>query len=109
PIGSGHSPKRRELPQMNFERLYNYRFHDIDQDGRIAVWREISPHVHGIMGKPQKVLDPAAGRGEFIGSVPARETWAVDAVAYEQALYKPDTKVITSMIMDAELPADHFD
>ena len=94
---------------MNFERLYNYRFQDIDQNGRIAVWKEISPHVHGIMGQPQKVLDPAAGRGEFIGAVPARETWAVDAVAYEQALYKPDTKVVTASIMDAELPADHFD
>ena len=94
---------------MNFERLYNYRFHDIDQDGRVAVWKEISPHVHGIMGHPQKVLDPAAGRGEFIGAVPARETWAVDAVAYEQALYKPDTKVVTASIMDADLPSDHFD
>jgi SAM-dependent methyltransferase len=94
---------------LNFERLYNYRFRDIDQDGRLAVWRQISPHVHGVMGKPQKVLDPAAGRGEFIGSVPAEETWAVDAVSYPQAHYKPDTTVITSMIMDAELPADHFD
>jgi SAM-dependent methyltransferase len=94
---------------MNFERLYNYRFQDIDQDGRIAVWREISPHVHKVMGKPQKVLDPAAGRGEFIGAVPARETWAVDAVSYPQALYKPDTKVVTASIMDAELPSDHFD
>ena len=56
---------------MNFERLYNYRFQDIDQDGRVAVWREISRHVHGIMGQPQKILDLAAGRGEFIGSVPA--------------------------------------
>lgn len=94
---------------MNFERLYEYRFRDIDQDGRLAVWGEIAPHVHGLMGAPQTVLDPAAGRGEFIGSVPAKETWAVDAVAYEEAVYKPDTKVITAPIMDAELPASHFD
>lgn len=94
---------------MNFERLYEYRFHDIDQDGRAAVWNKIAPHVHGLMGKPQKVLDPAAGRGEFIGAVPATETWAVDAVSYDQAAYKPDTTVITSPIMDAELPSDHFD
>lgn len=94
---------------MNFERLYEYRFRDIDQEGRLAVWREIAPHVHGIMGNPQVVLDPAAGRGEFIGSVPAKETWAVDAVAYEEAVYKPDTKVLTASILDAELPAGHFD
>jgi SAM-dependent methyltransferase len=94
---------------LNFERLYEYRFRDIDQAGRLAVWREIAPHVHGIMGNPQVVLDPAAGRGEFIGSVPAKETWAVDAVSYDEAAYKPDTKVITASILDAELPAGHFD
>ena len=94
---------------MNYERLYQFRFRDIDQDGRIAVWREISPHVHGLMGEPQVVLDPAAGRGEFIGAIPARETWAVDAVSYDEAEYKLDTRVITASIMDAELPQDHFD
>jgi SAM-dependent methyltransferase len=94
---------------MNYERLYAYRFRDIDQQGRLAVWGEIAPHVHSMMGKPQKVLDPAAGRGEFIGAVPAKETWAVDAVSYEEAAHKPDTKVIVSPISDAELPPGHFD
>jgi SAM-dependent methyltransferase len=94
---------------VNYERLYSYRFRDIDQNARLAVWREIGPHVHGLMGSPEKVLDPAAGRGEFIGSVPAAETWAVDEVAYPEADHKPDTKVIVAPIMDAELPAGHFD
>jgi SAM-dependent methyltransferase len=94
---------------VDYERLYSYRFRDIDQEGRAAVWNEIAPHVHGLMGSPQKVLDPAAGRGEFIGAVPAEETWAVDAVGYEEAVHKPDTKVVVSPIMDAELPAGHFD
>lgn len=94
---------------MNYERLYRYRFRDIDQDGRVAVWREISPHVHGLMGRPRKLLDPAAGRGEFIGASPAEETWAVDEVSYPEAEYKPDTEVVVSPIMDAELPRDHFD
>lgn len=94
---------------MNYERLYSYRFRDIDQDGRIAVWGEIGPHVHGLMGSPQKLLDPAAGRGEFIGAAPAAETWAVDEVSYPEAAYKPDTKVVVSPIMEAELPAGHFD
>lgn len=94
---------------MNYERLYSYRFRDIDQDGRAAVWSEIAPHVHGMMGGPQKVLDPAAGRGEFIGSVPAKETWAVDEVSYPEAAHKPDTNVVVSPIMDAELPSAHFD
>jgi hypothetical protein len=94
---------------LNYERLYEYRFRDIDQGARAAVWSEIAPHVHGLMGNPQTVLDPAAGRGEFIGSIDATERWFVDEVAYPEAESDPDVKVVTSKIMDAELPEDHFD
>jgi len=94
---------------MDYERLYQYRFSGIDQQERIAVWREISPHVHGLMGKPQKVLDPAAGRGEFINAVPAQEAWAVDEVHYPEASHNSDTIVVTASIMETELPQDHFD
>jgi SAM-dependent methyltransferase len=94
---------------MNYERLYAYRFRDVDQDARAAVWDEIAPHVHGLMGSPQTVLDPAAGRGEFIGSVQAEERWAVDEVAYPEAALPAGVKTITSKIMNAELPSEHFD
>jgi SAM-dependent methyltransferase len=94
---------------MNYERLYEYRFRDIDQGARAAVWSEIAPHVHGLMGNPQTVLDPAAGRGEFIGSIDAAERWFVDEVAYPEAESDPEVKVVTSKIMDADLPEDHFD
>ena len=94
---------------MNYERLYHYRFRDIDQDARSAVWGEIAPHVHELMGRPTTVLDPAAGRGEFIEAVPAQEAWAVDEVAYPEASHKSTTKRIVSSIQDAELPAEHFD
>ena len=94
---------------MNYERLYEYRFREIDQAARRRVWAEIAPHVHGLMGSPDTVLDPAAGRGEFIGSIPAPERWAVDEVAYPEAERSPGVKVITAKIMDAELPGEHFD
>ena len=94
---------------MNYERLYHYRFRDIDQGARTAVWGEIAPHVWEVMGRPSTVLDPAAGRGEFIEAVPAQETWAVDEVAYPEAADKAVTKRITSKIQDADLPAAHFD
>jgi SAM-dependent methyltransferase len=94
---------------MNYERLYSYRFRDIDQAARLRVWEAIAPHVHGLMGSPQTVLDPAAGRGEFIGSIPANERWAVDEVAYAEAEQTAGVKVVTAKIMDAELPSNHFD
>jgi hypothetical protein len=58
---------------MNYQRLYEYRFRGIDQDARAEVWKEIAAHVHDEMGRPQMVLDPAAGRGDFINNVPASE------------------------------------
>jgi 2-polyprenyl-3-methyl-5-hydroxy-6-metoxy-1,4-benzoquinol methylase len=94
---------------MNYERLYAYRFRDIDQISRLGVWEEIAPHVYGLMGSPEAVLDPAAGRGEFIGSISAQERWAVDEVAYAEAERSPGVEIVTSKIMDAELPAEHFD
>lgn len=94
---------------MNYRRLYEYRFRDIDQDARAAAWAEIAAHVHGELGGPERVLDPAAGRGEFINAVPAAERWAVDVVAYDEATHDPGVKVMVSDIFDAELPQDYFD
>jgi hypothetical protein len=94
---------------MNYQRLYEYRFRGIDQGARAEVWKEIATHVHDEMGRPQRILDPAAGRGEFINNVPAAERWAVDAVAYEEGTHAPDTRVIVSDIFEAELPEAYFD
>jgi SAM-dependent methyltransferase len=94
---------------VNYERLYSYRFRGIDQSSRAAVWEEIAPHAHRLMGSPVRVLDPAAGRGEFIGSIGAEEKWAVDEIAYPEARHDAKTTVITAPIMEADLPAGHFD
>ena len=93
---------------INYERLYAYRFRDVDQASRQAVWREIARYAHGRMGAPQRVLDPAAGRGEFITAVPAAERWGVDLVS--QGI--PDAagvKMIIAGLMDASLPYGYFD
>ena len=47
---------------MDYQRLYEYRFQGIDQVARQAVWNEIAAHIHERMGRPERVLDPAAGR-----------------------------------------------
>lgn len=93
---------------MNYQRLYEYRFRNVDQAARAAVWREIADFVHGALGRPERVLDPAAGRGEFINAVPAGERWAIDQVAYAEGTYDPGVRAIVSDVFDAALPADHF-
>jgi hypothetical protein len=94
---------------MNYQRLYEYRFRDVDQSARERVWSEITAHVYEELGRPSTVLDPAAGRGEFINNVPAAERWAVDAVAYAEGTYARDVNVIVSDIFEADLPEEHFD
>jgi hypothetical protein len=99
----------RRLPAaLDYQRLYEYRFRDVDQDHRQAVWQEIAPWIHKRLGSPERVLDPAAGRCEFINAVPASERWAVDEVAYAERAASPGTHVIVSDIMDVDLPPGHF-
>jgi SAM-dependent methyltransferase len=93
---------------INYERLYGYRFDGVDQAGRQAVWREIARYAHGRMGAPQRVLDPAAGRGEFITAVPAAERWGIDLFG-QGVPESAGVKMIISDVMDAALPADYFD
>lgn len=93
---------------MDYQRLYEYRFRGIDQDARAQVWEEIAPFIHRAMGSPSRVLDPAAGRGEFINAVPAAERWAVDLVPYDEAAFKPGTRFLAADIFEADLPAAYF-
>lgn len=98
----------REPGGINYERMYAWRFHDVDQDRRQAVWQEIARYIHRRMGAPSCVLDPAAGRGEFITAVPAAERWGVDLVGHgvpESA----GVKMIITDIMAADIPGDYFD
>ncbi len=94
---------------MNYERLYAYRFRDVDQASREAVWQPISRFIHAELGRPEVVLDPAAGRCEFINAVPARERWAVDQVAFPERAVEPGTQTLVGSILEVELPESHFD
>jgi Methyltransferase domain len=104
------NPSTSTRPELgiDYARLYEYRFRDVEQTGKLAVWHEIAQYMHARMGAPERVLDPAAGRGEFIRSVPAKERWGVDRVK-QGDLEAANVKMIISDIMDAELPDDYFD
>jgi SAM-dependent methyltransferase len=94
---------------VNFQRLYEYRFKGVDQEARRAVWSEIGPFVQRRLGDPQRVLDPAAGRCEFLNSVSAAERWGVDLVDYEESWADPGVKIVVGDVMDVDLPGDYFD
>jgi hypothetical protein len=94
---------------MDYQRLYEYRFRDIDQGARAAVWKPIARFIYEQLGRPERILDPAAGRCEFLNAVPSPERWGVDMTDYEDARARPNTKMIVADIMDADLPESHFD
>lgn len=94
---------------MDYGRIYEYRFRGVDQGVRAAVWEPIARFVYDQLGRPHIVLDPAAGRGEFINAVPAGERWAVDQYPFPEGTYEPDVKAVPASAVDADLPAEHFD
>ena len=93
---------------INYQRLYEYRFRRIAQSDRQGVWDEIARVVYGWMGSPTRVLDPAAGRGEFINAIAASERWVIDQVDHGAEL-DPSVKVIVGDARTVELPPAYFD
>jgi SAM-dependent methyltransferase len=98
-----------EQAGLDYARIYEFRFHDIDHGARQVVWDVIAKFVWERMGRPQRVLDPAGGFGEFINAVPARERWLVDIVDYPGRTLEPGVKTLIGDIMDVDLPDGHFD
>jgi 2-polyprenyl-3-methyl-5-hydroxy-6-metoxy-1,4-benzoquinol methylase len=93
---------------MNLQRIYEYRFASVDRAARTAVWLEIARFLHERLGRPGRVLDPAAGLGEFIRACPAPERWAVDIVDLGISEL-PGVTTRISPILEADLPSEHFD
>lgn len=93
---------------LDHERLYEYRFRDVDESGKRAVWGEIAPFIESRLGNPQRLLDPAAGSCEFITAAAAPERWAVDRTRHRGA-GTDGIEFIEADVMEAELPARHFD
>ena len=104
-------PGPQPLPALgiDYQRLYEYRFRSMDRDRRLTTWRAVALQVFGWMSEPRRVLDPAAGMGEFISSVPAEERWAIDAVAYEDSFVTDDVRFILGDARSVALPDGYFD
>ncbi len=93
---------------MDFQRLYEFRHRQVEQPGRGAVWAAIADDLFVRMGKPQIVLDPACGKGEFISAVPAQERWAVDLMPSVADLEQLGIHTIIGDMLEVDLPPEHF-
>src|SRR5436853_1608455 len=100
---------RHDTDGLDYSRLYEYRFKDVDQDARQRVWNEIARYLWDRMGRPRRVLDPAGGRGEFVNAVPAEERWLIDVVDYPERNTDPAVRIVIGDLFDLELPDAYFD
>lgn len=94
---------------IDYTRLYDFRFRNVATTRRERVWAEIAPWLHRRLGRPDRVLDAAAGRGEFINAVHAPERWAVDVVDAPSLHHDPSVKTVIGNVLDVDLPVDGFD
>ncbi|HET9132336.1 MAG TPA: class I SAM-dependent methyltransferase [Terriglobia bacterium] len=98
---------------MNYGRIYQHRFKGIDKVAKQAVWTEISLWIYERMGRPQSVLDPAAGEMEFLKSIPAKNKWGVDAQEpaelVRSVISQEGIRFIHGDIFGVDLPSDYFD
>ena len=94
---------------MNYPRIYEYRFREVDPASRTVVWREISRYLFDRLGRPERVLDPAAGRCEFINTFPAAERWAVDQSPDLERWAGDGVKTLVADAREVDLPPAHFE
>jgi hypothetical protein len=94
---------------MNYERIYEFRFRDVKPGARTKVWKEIAAFLYEKMGRPERILDPAAGFCEFLNQVPSRERWGVDMNPFVKDHCHDDVQPIVADIFDADLPENYFD
>lgn len=95
---------------MDLDRIYAYRFRDVDHAKRSMVWGELAQFMHAKLGRPTSILDPAAGMCEFINAIPCTEKWGVDLNgSFIRAHAGKDVHVVVGDTRTVVLPKDHFD
>lgn len=95
---------------MNYDRIYSYRFKDVDHQKKKIVWAEIANFIYKKLDQPSKIIDPAAGMCEFINLVPSSEKWVVDLnEVFINQHANEDIKVVIGNNLEVELPENYFD
>ena len=95
---------------MNFQRIYEYRFKDVDMSKKNLVWREVAEFVSGLTDQPQTVLDPAGGMCEFINNISAKEKWTIDLnEEFVKKYAEKSIKIIVGENLSVDLPENYFD
>jgi len=95
---------------MDYNRIYEYRFKDVDKKKKLITWQIIADFLYRQLNSPASIIDPAAGECEFINAIPVKEKWAVDLnVDFISRFANKDVQVRIGNALEVELPANYFD
>lgn len=95
---------------MDHNRIYEYRFKDVDKQKKNITWQAIAEFLLRELNYPASIIDPAAGECEFINAIRVKEKWAVDLNPQFITKYADKTvHVKTGDALEIELPANYFD
>ena len=102
--------RRRADLAIDRDALYRHRFGPDVSAGRSAMWREIGRHLQRYIPRDSAVLDLAAGSGQFIANISARERWASDMRDTSAEMPADVTFVCADgLALRDHLPLGHFD
>jgi SAM-dependent methyltransferase len=89
--------------------IYQTRFDDRRQAGKMAVWAELTAFLHRWIDPARPVIDIACDAGYFIRHVRATERWATD-VRDVASLLPPEVRFVHAdgLRLSSHVPADHF-
>lgn len=95
---------------MDYNRIYDYRFKDVDKQKKLITWQIIADFLYKQLNSPASIIDPAAGECEFINAIPIKEKWAVDLNSDFIAKFaNKNIHIIIGNALEVKLPDDYFD
>ena len=94
--------------KLNLAKVYEFRFAGLSQVKKDATWALVTRWIESKLGNPKSVLDPAAGRGEFIISSQATDRWACD-LSDQRTSWPTGVTTRFGDIYKIDLPENYFD
>ena len=94
--------------KLDLAKVYKFRFEGLAQETKVVTWAIITKWIERKLGNPKKVLDPAAGLGEFIVASTASERWACDLLDQRKS-WPSGVTTRFGDITEVDLPNEYFD
>ena len=94
--------------KLDLAKVYKFRFKGLAQETKVVTWAIITKWIERKLGNPKKVLDPAAGLGEFIVASTASERWACDLLDQRKS-WPSGVTTRFGDITEVDLPNEYFD